>query len=256
MSTQTEYEELPGLNWSRLRLIGKSPAHFKNGFGDDSSGFRLGTAAHAATLEPGRFMEDFIIYEGKRDKRIKAWQDFQIDAARAGKEILSPSEHAEALAIAAAVRGHPKAASYLSGGKPEIGMTWKLGPFDCKGRTDYIGQNAIVDLKTTQDASPKAFSYSCKKYGYFGQAAWYADGHLKAFGTRLLFVFIAVEKTPPYFVQVFRVPEHVLNAGRELYLSYLAKLDECQRTNNWHGYTAESETDLELPAHFNPEEVT
>jgi hypothetical protein len=253
VSTQSEYEALQGLNWSRLRLLGLSPLHFRNGFGDDSTAFRLGTAAHAATLEPERFAEDFIVYEGKRDNRIKVWQEFQVQAARQGKEILSPSEHTEAVAIAAAVRGHSAAAGYLTGGKAEHAMTWKLGPFDCKGRADYVGSRAIVDVKTTQSAHPRDFAYSCKKYGYFGQAAWYSDGFFKSTGVRLPFVFIAVEKKPPYMVTVFRVPEHVLAAGRELYLTYLAKLAECQRTGNWHGYTVEPEVDLQLPESFNPE---
>jgi hypothetical protein len=169
-----------------------------------------------------------------------------MEALAAGKQVLSRSEHGEAVAIAGAVRNHARASLYLKTGGPEVTLSWQLGTFDCKGRADWIGE-VVADVKSTRDASPKAFAWSCYKYGYFGQAAWYSDGHFLATGVRKPFVFIAVEKTPPYVVQVYRVPEHVLLAGREQYLGLLGRLDYCVKNNFWGGYSEAEELDLELP---------
>jgi hypothetical protein len=248
--SREQYDALNRLNWSRLHLLKKSPAHFKCGFGDsNASHFRLGTAAHAAVLEPEKFATGFVVYPKRRQG--KAWEAFEQEALDAGKQVLSQREHDEATAIRNAVRRNVRANAYLSGGQAEVALTWTIDAgvarFDCKGRADFIG-DAIVDLKSTRDASPRAFAHSCAKYGYFGQAAWYSDGYFLATGRRLPFVFVAVESDAPHIVTVFRVPDHVIDAGRDLYSSLLGKLDHCQRSGFWGGYTETEEVDLELPS--------
>jgi hypothetical protein len=241
------YRDVPGLNWSRLKLIGRSPLHFQLGIGEiDESAASIGTAVHCGVLEPERFEQDFIYYPGSV-RRGKAWEEFEALALGAGKTVLSKSEHAQVIAMRDAVMRQPRAKQLFTGGAAEVLTTWKLASFDCKGRFDYIRPDALIDLKTTDSAHPKAFAYSCVKYGYHGQAAWYADGHFRATGQRLPFYFVAVDKRPPHVVTVFRVPDHVLEAGRNLYLSYLETLDRCQQSGEWPGYTIEPEIDLELP---------
>lgn len=241
------YDALPALNWSRLRLLEKSPIHFKRGFGDDSSAFKLGTASHMAVLEPPKFSELYVIAPMRRDKRTKAYIDFEAEQTRAGRVILSQSEYDDAIAIRDAVRAHPRAAHYLSAGKSEVALTWTLGDFACKGRADWIGPEAIVDLKTTQCSEPRAFARSASKFGYFGQAAWYRDGLAQSTGKVLPFVIIAVENSAPHIVTVFRVPERALEYGREQYLGLLGRLDYCNKNNAWGGYSDEPEVDLNVP---------
>lgn len=243
------YDQIDALNWSRLHLLERSPTHFKTGFGDETATFRLGTAAHMAVLEPARFQTAYEIFRGKK-RQGKAWEEFETAAIRGGKAVLNVKEHAGAVAISAAIRAHERANHYLSGGKPEETMQWTIDAgdlrFDCKGRADYIGV-AIVDLKSTADASPSEFGWSVVKYGYLGQAAWYSDGHFLATGVRKPFVFVAVEKKPPFMVQVYTVTEEELEMGRNLYLSLLAKLDYCTKNNWWSGYTESAESNLVLP---------
>lgn len=245
---RAEYDALPALNWSRLKLLERSPAHFRAGWTGDSSGFALGTAAHAAILEPARFAAEFVVYPGKV-RRGKEWDAFEAEALAAGQTCLSRSEHADAQQIGASVRSHLKASSYLdlNRGKSEVALVWQLGEFQCKGRADYVSEAVLTDLKSTRDASPRGFAAACQRYGYFGQAAWYSDGLFLATGVRRPFVFVAVESSPPYVVQVYTVPEHVLAAGREQYLALLGRLDYCQRTGWWGGYTEADETEIQIP---------
>lgn len=244
------YDAIDALNWSRLKLLEKSPTHYRTGFGDETATFRLGTAAHMALLEPERFATEYVVYPGKV-RRGKEWEKFETEALRSGKAVLSRKEHATAVATRDAVRGHERAVSYLRDGEPERTLVWDVVAgelrFKCKGRADYIGPRAIVDFKSTNDASPEGFGWSVRDYGYLGQAAWYSDGLWLATGARLPFVFIAVEKKPPFMVGVYRVTDEQLEEGRELYLSLLGKLDYCTKNNWWSGYTESAESDLVIP---------
>lgn len=240
-----EYDALDALNWSKLKLLERSPAHYVQGYGDDSSGFNLGTGTHAAILEPEKFERDFVTFKGRRYG--KAWDEFETAAVRSGKTVLSEKEHAQALAMRKAVLKHKRAAALLTGGQAEFSMVWNLGAFKCKGRGDYLS-SALVDLKTTKDASPQGFGRACKQYGYLGQAAWYSDGYTQITGERLPFVIVAVESSAPYIVQPYRVTPDQLERGREQYLTLLGKLDYCQKTGFWGGYSEAEELDLTVEA--------
>lgn len=244
------YDALDALNWSKLRLIKKSPRHFKLGFGDDSSSFKLGTAAHMAVLEPDRFATSYVVAPMKRDMRTNAYKEFKEGLRKTGQEDLSQSEWDDTIAIRDAVRGHAPAMRYLSAGESEVGLTWTFKGegflFPCKGRADWVGE-ALVDLKTTQSSDPKSFQRSAYKYDYFGQLAWYHDGLFLARGVDLPCRIIAVDSDRPYIPTVYRVNARELEFGRNQYLELLAKLDHCQRSDSWPGYVDADETDLEVP---------
>lgn len=247
-----DYDRNPRLNWSRLRLLERSPAHYKAGYGDESDSLRLGTAVHMAVLEPARYAKEYVVYPGKV-RRGKEWDAFETDAVRRGLTVVSRSEQAKTLATRDAVLANRRAMEYLTGGKPEVTFEWEIGAgdlrFECKARADYDGPLGLVDLKSTQCAAPKAFAHSVLKYGYDGQAAWYRDGKQRdpRYGQRSPFTIIAVESAPPHLVTVFRMPKAVLERGQERYETLLAKLHDCQTRNYWGGYVEADEVDLELP---------
>lgn len=243
--TRADYDALDAINWSKLRLIGRSPAHFKHGYGDDSSAFALGTACHSAILEPEKFAAEFTVYPGKV-RRGKEWEAFEAEALSRGVQVLSRSEHEKATAMAASVRGHARASQLLSGGQAEVAMVWELAGFQCKGRADLISDSVIVDLKSTADGSPRGFARSCLSYGYLGQAAWYSDGLYRITGKRLPFYFVAVENSAPYLPTVYRVPDRLLERGRNDYAELLGRLDYCKKNNFWGGYSTADEMDLEI----------
>jgi len=116
-----------------------------------------------------------------------------------------------------------------------------------KGRLDIVatdshGATTIADIKTTEDASPEAFSKTIAQYGYAQQAAHYLD----LLGATH-FVFIAVEKTAPYAVGVYCLDPASVAMGRERNLRNLDLLESCQSSGHWPAYSSEIET-ISLPA--------
>lgn len=254
--TREEYDRLDGVNWSTLKNLGKSPAHYLHGLlggGEDTDVRQRGRVLHIAIFEPERMPRDVVVYPEAR--RGKAWDAFA--AKHAGKEIITSRMFDTVTALASAVRNSAMAARYVSGGLPEHTIQWRYRSphvehiegheFDCKGRLDFVAEcGAIVDLKGSRDGSPGGFAREVLRYEYHAQAAFYADGYEAMTGVRLPFVFVVVEAAAPHVVQVYRVPDEVMELGRERYQQLLAHLAVCRREARWPGY-AETEVDLELP---------
>lgn len=178
--------------------------------------FDEGTLAHELILRGG---DDRIRIIDAYDWRTKAAQQAK---AEAHEQRLVPAHRGTLLMaskVAASVRRHRLAASILSEGEPEKAMYW-IDPetgITCRGRMDWTRDNALVDVKTAAygKATASAFAKEAANYDYPMQAAHYTDGYEVLTGRRVPFLFIVVEKEPPYLVRVFQLSEYDLEVGRE-----------------------------------------
>ena len=119
-----------------------------------------------------------------------------------------------------------------------VNWTDEVSGIPCRGIFDRLTVgNIAIDLKTTDDASPKGFARSCYKYRYHVQAAFYTDGHLQASGEPLEgFFFIAVEKSEPHLVAVYYLNADDIQRGREQYRDDINKFTACLAADGWQGY--------------------
>jgi exodeoxyribonuclease VIII len=116
----------------------------------------------------------------------------------------------------------------------------EISGLQCKCRPDWLLDDGsmIVDLKTTEDASPRGFQKSIAQWRYHCQASWYLDGLQHATGNRPeQFVFIAVEKKPPYACAVYFADQQMIEIGRETARRDLDKLNVCKAADYWPGYS-------------------
>jgi len=245
------YHDLDAVGKSDLDLIAKSPAHYRFAEREETDALRLGSAVHCAVLEPDRFAADYVIAP-PMDHRTKAgkeqWAEFE--AANAGKTMLNRDEGALALRLAEAVRAHPRAQVLLAAGQPEVSALWSdpdLG-VRCRARYDWLTPEGLVlDLKTTQNASAAAFAKAVATFRYHVQHAWYLDGYHQATGDLPLgFIFIAVEKTPPYAVALYELDGEAADYGRLLARRDLARYATARDLDVWPGYPEEIQP-LSLP---------
>lgn len=168
--------------------------------------------------------------------------------------VLSQEEWEQLHAMREAVFNHPAASKLLTAvsGTAELSfyaIDEETGEL-CRVRPDYLRADGIViDLKTTDDASPEEFARSIQKWRYYVQDPFYSDVINKAIEQAGLsiakvkhFVFIAVEKKPPHAVGVYVLDDESRELGRQQYRANLNTYAECKRTGIWPAYSDKVKT--------------
>lgn len=252
---RAQYDALDAVNWSALKVFGKSPAHYKalinrRGEPNDTDAKLFGRVCHTAVFEPDRIELDYALWEGRRAGR--EWEAFEVEAKRADKEVVLSDAMWRATELGLAVRSNELCAPLLIGGRAEFSVLWQtevdgFGNLECKSRLDFWSEETgIADLKTCRDASPKAFARAIAEYEYHAQAAFYVDAIRFKTGRDAPFHFIAVESAVPHVAQAYRVPDWMLDLGRKRYQELLVRLCECRRDDVWPGYSTEV-LDADMP---------
>lgn len=175
---------------------------------------------------------------------VTLWSDVQAEWMKNNghRTVLTAEQWDQLHRMRDAVMAHPAANALLTSapGKAEQSVYWvdaETGVL-CRCRPDYWREDGVlVDLKTTDDASPEGFAKSIANWRYDVQAPFYMDG-VKAVTGRdaLAFVFIAVEKKPPCAVGVYVLDSDSIQLGRAQYRADLHTFAACQATGNWPGY--------------------
>jgi PDDEXK-like domain of unknown function (DUF3799) len=251
-----EYDAIEALNMSRLKEIKRSPLHYWYALthAKTSGPLTLGTATHVAVLEPERYNAEFAVWDRRTDggnsapRKGQHWDAFK--AKHEGQTVLTLEQHDLARAIAKAVRDDDTAMRYLGAGDPEVTLEWELGDRKCKGRVDWLtaieSRPFLVGLKTSRDCRHFAFGSQAAKLGYHLAWSWYHDGHQLATKRRPELVEIVVESEPPHAVATYRIPDDIIEQGRDEYTQLLEVLKGCEQTDNWPGPVPLEET-LSLP---------
>lgn len=248
--TEEYYNRRKGVRRSDLWKLKKSPAHFKYAVDhpvEQTSAMAFGSALHMAVLEPRRFLKEYAVADfDARTKEGKALKQKYLDE---GKILLSINQADQISGMMNAIEKHPYAKRLLKG-KHEVAHFWtdpETGE-KCKCKTDcetdLVGTHYIVDLKSCSSADTDEFVRDALNFGYFMQAAMYTDGVKYDTGNESVFVFVAVEKDPPYCVNVIQCGPDEIRLGMNgdkngEYPGYRQLLDlyhECRIKNKWPGY--------------------
>jgi len=242
-----DYATWDAINHSRLRHFRRTPLHARQAILHErppTQALDFGAAVHVSILEPELFDVEFIVAP-KIDRRFKegkaAWAEFESHAR--GRTHLKLDEWTAALAMGEAVRKHPVASELIgAAGATELSCLWidEETKLRCKSRLDrfttYYGYSTVVDLKTAEDASKQAFEKQIFNFGYAEQAAFYLDGLNALAPAERRYVFLVVEKEPPYAVATYELEFDAIEEGRRACRSHLRKYRHCLDTNEWAGY--------------------
>ena len=72
-----EYEAIDAVNWSTLKVLGKSPAHYLQRMAgeesEDTEARQRGRVLHMAVFEPERFARSVVVYpDARRGKEMRS----------------------------------------------------------------------------------------------------------------------------------------------------------------------------------------
>jgi len=250
--------ELGVVNTGALKILAsQTPAHYKAWVDDqteqpETPALVFGSALHALVLEPGLFAKEWALCPDFGDLRTKKAREAR-DAWAAdnpGVRAVSADDWRRLHAMRESIMRHPVAGKVFTGGRAEVTAVWtdpRTG-LVCKARYDYEREdiNLLADLKSTDDASPRAFARSIAKFQYHIQDAHYSDGPRVLRGEETRFLFVAVEKQPPYCVGTYMLDTESAMRGEEMRARGMEALDECLRTDAWPSYPNEVNT-IALP---------
>ena len=236
-----DYHLHDSISNSGLSLVARSPAHYYHAPKPSSSrAMEIGTAFHAALLEPDRYAAEYVVVTGCDDRRVSAYKD----AAKVygGDRALTETEGASVSVMAESIRsnkaanslliqaGHAELSAFVR--DPETGVLMRC-------RFDWLTDEGVcIDLKKTQDCREHAFSRSLHNYRYHVQAAMYSHIYELLFGRPLqAFKLLAVEEQPPCANVLYDIDPLALQHGLALYRQALDSYANSLETNSWESYS-------------------
>ena len=263
-----EYLAWPCASSSRLGKILRSPAHLQAYLAEDvdTDAFKFGRAGHTLVFEPGLFGEQFAMEpdvnapefaEYAKPRATRRYKEAVAELTAGGRSVLNWFQWYDVHGLRDAVMAHPKAAKVItSTGVAELSVVFidPITGVKCKIRLDWHTPSraggAIVDLKSTDDASPGAFERAIFRFGYHRKGALYLRGAeaagLPVGSPEKQFVLLAAEKKRPHGVVLYRLDDDAISLGNTQIDFALARYAECERTGNWPCYT-EDVVDIGVP---------
>jgi exodeoxyribonuclease VIII len=265
----TDYYQHKAISASGLKLIAKSPAHYHASLTtpiEPTPAIAFGSAVHAAILESAEFDNRYTVMPEGLTRQSKEGKEVYAAIIASGKQVISHDDMSRIRDMQAAVNAHPAAAELLAQPaiieKPHMFM---LNGVQAKMKPDMILESrAIIDLKTTTDASPAQFQRQIMRLEMAIQAAFYTDGYERVYGHTVPFYWLAVESKAPHLVAVYQASPAMIKFGRARYLELLEIYEHCSNTGIWPGYGSSVQV-MDLPEWamqdaddftFNDEETT
>jgi hypothetical protein len=236
MISNEVYHSRPEISSSDVKAVAaKSLAHWKGKIWRDSSAFALGSAVHALVLEP----EKNLVLRGPEDRRGNKWKIDKLAADIDGKILLTESDYDLAHAIAAPIITHEVVKGWIADpsfvAEASFFAEDYLTGVKIKCRPDgyLVGSGIVFDIKTTRDASPEGFPREIRNYNYDLQASFYLRCLQQAGYMATTFVFVAVEKEPPYAVGLHALTDGYLAVADARVTATLEKISRAEATSTF-----------------------
>lgn len=231
----------------------------------------LGSAIHKWILERDKFRDEFLIgINTKRQSNAdrQSWSQWYtehgangeqvIDRPAAqwnaeferqtGKNMVTPETIEMLVAMADSVAANDNARALLEKGEAETSLFWQDDEtgLDFQIRPDFLHPEFISDLKSAAEIDDRSITRAIANFGYSLSQAMYQDGVYQVTGDWRPFLFIFVEKSPPYLCRVIALNQEAERAGFERYRHAAWTLKQCIETDTWPSAYADN-LDFSLP---------
>ena len=232
--------------WSLLTTCPQKVRYDMTNRKESSPALVIGSAFHAATLEPGKFDDEFAVKPSEIDgqsSRTKHYKEAfeMMQKNEPNKSWLAPSDYDLVMDMAASALDHPILRTNMAERDTIIEGTgfFEMEGAKCKVRPDLYnpGAGVVIDLKSTQDASEKGFAKSVRQFGYTFQACWYMHA-LRLIGEKpKQFVFLAVEKSAPHLTAAYTLSATDIDKQMANMEKACKLWATCESSGVWPSYT-------------------
>lgn len=229
--TDGEYfGETDFFNFSLIKELLKSPLHFQTARvtpKEATPAMKLGSTIHCYLLEPLRFANEYL-EEPELDKRTKEYKEFaakNTDKFLYSKKEVNPIlEKLEIIKKESNIDAYPSLLRILDGDTiNEHAIFWDK--YKCKIDAFDDDEDTLIDIKTTLDASPEAFSKTIFNSYYYLQLAHYGLG-LKAASKKINeYKIIAIQTSAPFDVVEYVISDDVMSYAEQKLQELYAKLE-------------------------------
>ena len=250
IETNAEYHGYrEAISKSRLANMSVCPAYFKwceDNPQEPSEDMVLGSAFHKIVLEPETFDKEFMIMP-HFDRRTKegrlGYENLMSKVQGECITLITKEQYDTICGMRDSIMANPYARKLINGNiEQSMYFTDDLTKVECKCRPDVWRKVAdrvvITDLKSAKSVMPNDFMRDCVKYHYDLQTAMYRDGASKVLGVpkdNIDFVFIAVEKKPPYLLNIMQADTYVIQKGEADFREYIGTYAECKADGVFYG---------------------
>ena len=222
-----------------------------------------GSLFDRALLEPDKFKEGvshWVIPEGLRltTKDGIAWKKDHpnLPCIPAVTDAMDKASAEDINGMIESVMRHSKARAVVEAGvkqesgfcfDPDTGLLRKVRP-DAR-LLDKHSRLVLADVKSTfrGGATIGAWRKHCARMSYHIQDSFYSDAYRDLTGEMPFFVFIVVERKPPYAVRMFQLDPVGKEHARSKYKRALENFRSCQEKGVWPAFDEEIQT-VSLPS--------
>ena len=238
-------EKHPHISSSDVKTVyGKSLLHWVGQELKESATLEKGKAVHAIFEAKSKGGKSSVV-RGPSDRRGNKWKEAKQQAEQQGKILLTERDYDEALEIVESalfnsefLRSKITAKNFISEASifttcKKTGMLIKCRPDGLLVPQNEKGKGEILDIKTTQDASPEGFQRELRKYNYDLQIAFYLHTMRCASLPCSEMYLVAIEKTPPYAVGVHVLSEIYIKHAEKRMIQTLEKIKHAESTQDF-----------------------
>ena len=259
--TNEDYHKHPALSNSGISLLLDRPSKYYHQVileeRESTAAMTFGSAFHCAVLEPERYAVEYAT--NPHDGRTKSGKEWA--ANNTNKTILSSADAELIEKMRDGIGKNALARTLImEPGLIEESYFWTdiITGVVCKCRPDKIvtvdERVIVLDLKTTDDASPESFAKSVANYGYHRQAYWYVFGLDENIIAVDEFIFVACEKKPPHECALYVIDPCDIERARAQCDYAIDLFSRCKERNNWPGL-GDKITTVSLPAWYKQEAI-
>jgi hypothetical protein len=204
--------------------------------------------------------DEFVSDCALKDLKIVDDSDFvkamdYVDKVK-GKTILDEQDYADAVACVQALNNHPEFAAIMAQPRRvEVEHHFDLFGHRFKAKPDAIidSMKLILDIKTTDDASPHRWQWSAVDYGYHRQQIIYQEALKGKTGEWYRFIFAVVEKPKPSTrgipptVALYELDDTTIEMGKQDTWRLVQDYEDRTANGWWQQYYSNGIVPLRLP---------